>query len=174
MHAGRANTLCYIFNVRADSYILPECLVKPGSFGGLMALYEANFIKLNQLIGGLASATGSGISSAIDDCDLHLTIESITRHTLELRLTYLFVDETTGHVAEPDLLAKVYFDARMVEVTGWKNAQRHQLLRQFDLSFTRPLDWYWVRNNMLGKWLDYLLDQGHGFALGSVETESAS
>jgi uncharacterized protein YqiB (DUF1249 family) len=154
--------------VRADSYILPECLVKPGSFGGLMALYEANFIKLNQLIEELSSCAGAGMSSAIDDCDLYLSVETRTRHTIELRLTYLFPDAITGEVAEPDLLAKVYFDARMVEVAGWKNAHRHQLLRQFDLSYERPLDWYWVRNNMLGKWLDYLLDQGHKFDPASL------
>ena len=33
----------------ADSYIVPECIARPGSFGGLMTLYEANYIKLTQL-----------------------------------------------------------------------------------------------------------------------------
>jgi len=149
--------------VRADSYILPECLVKPGSFGGLMALYEANFIKLNQLVPDLVNCAGAGISVAIDDFDLHLVVESQARYTFELRLTYFFADSVAGYVAEPDLLAKVYFDARMVEVAGWRHARRHHMLRELGLSFERPLDQYWVRNNMLSKWLDYLLDQGHQF-----------
>ena len=30
----------------ADSYIVPECFVRPGTLGGLISLYEGNFIKL--------------------------------------------------------------------------------------------------------------------------------
>jgi uncharacterized protein YqiB (DUF1249 family) len=159
------NTLCYSSNVLVDSYILPECIVHPGSFGGLMVMYEANYIKLNQLVQGLAECSGRRLSHSANGCNLHLTIEERTKYTCHLRLTYLFDDGDDGgkSVADPDLLAKVYFDARMVEVKGWINAEHHSLLRELSRRFYRPLDQYWTRNIMLNKWLDYLLEQGHQF-----------
>jgi uncharacterized protein YqiB (DUF1249 family) len=148
--------------VRIDSYILPECIVRPGSFGGLMALYEANYIKLAQLIPNLDSLAGRVVSCSEDDCDLYLTIEERVRYTSMLRLTYHF--PTDGDlVAEPDLLAKVYFDARMVEVQEWTPGHRDEMLAALDDRFNRPLDHCWVRNMMLSKWLDYLHDKGHRF-----------
>ena len=31
-----------------DSLIVPECIYRPGSFTGLMTIYESNYIKLQQ------------------------------------------------------------------------------------------------------------------------------
>lgn len=160
-------TLWYIPIMLVDSYILPECIVHPGSFGGLMVMYEANYIKLNQLVHRLPHCTGHRLSVSSNGCNLHLTIEERTKYTCHLRLTYLFDDRDSGGnelVADPDLQAKVFFDARMVEVKGWANAHRHELLREVSRRYYRPLDLCWTRNIMLNKWLDYLLDQGHHFA----------
>jgi uncharacterized protein YqiB (DUF1249 family) len=150
----------------ADSYLLPECIVRPGSFGGLMVLYEANFIKLNQLVGGLPLISAAAVSNCADDSDLHLTVEGKTKYTCHIRLTYFFA-ECAEFVAEPDLVAKMYFDARMVEVTDWADAAHHRLLSRFGRHYQRPLDERWSRNMMLGKWLDYLLDKGHQFRCDS-------
>lgn len=154
----------------ADSYILPECIVKPGSFGGLMALYEANFIKLSQLIEGLEQRSDRDLSMIPDDCKLYFAIENRTRYTCELRLTYLFEQQgragggiSAAQVADPDLVARVYFDARMAEVTGWINSHRHELLRSLSRRYQQELDLCWRRNIMLSKWLDYLLERGHRF-----------
>lgn len=146
----------------ADSYILPECIARPGSFGGLMALYEANFIKLAQLVEGLEQRADRDISLVDGDCTLYFAIEQRSKYTCEVRLTYLF-DEPDGMVADPDLLARVYFDARVVEVTGWRQAHRHELLRLLSRRYQQELDLCWTRNMMLGKWLDYLLERGHRF-----------
>jgi len=162
------NSLCYIASVYADSYILPECIVRPGSFGGLMVLYEANFIKLNQLIGNLCDRTGTSISHAAGDCDLYLSMEGRSRYTCQVRLTYLFAGQDAEWVAEPDLLAKVYRDARMVEVRSWVYTHHHEKLRELGARYTRPLDICWTRNIMLSKWLDYLLERGHGFPAQSL------
>jgi uncharacterized protein YqiB (DUF1249 family) len=153
-----------------DSNILTQCFAGPGSFGGLMALYEANFIKLNQLVSGLRDHSGEQLSQAASDCNLHLTIEARTKYTCELRLTYLF-DEGDGpgpdfsatDVADPDLVAKVFFDARMAEVHSWIDSPRHDLLRSLQGRYRRELDLRWSRNIMLSKWLDYLLENGHFF-----------
>jgi uncharacterized protein len=157
-------SLCYIAGVYADSYILPECIVRPGSFGGLMVLYEANFIKLNQLLPGIGKGTGKAVSRTTGDCDLYLDIESCSRYTCQLRLTYRFATAYEQVVAEPDLLARVYRDARMVEVRSWVNTHRHTLLHELDTRYSRPLDLCWTRNMMLSKWLDYLLERGHKFS----------
>ena len=146
-----------------DSYILPECIAKPGSFGGLMALYEANFIKLNQLVDGLDHCTDTLISQSADDCDLYLRIEKRSKYTCELRLTYQF-DEPEGPVADPDLIARVYLDARMAEVKGWIDSHRHELLRMLSRHCHQELGHCWSRNIMFSKWLDYLLDKGHVFS----------
>jgi uncharacterized protein YqiB (DUF1249 family) len=149
-----------------DSYILPDCIAKPRSFGGLMALYEANFLKVRQLIGGLDSRTGRAVSYSESDCNLHLSIEVRSKYTCELRLTYLFAD-AGGTQADPDLLAKVYFDARMAEVRSWADDHQHQLLQALNQRFMNGVDQCWSRNMMFSKWLDYLLEQGHRFPAGS-------
>lgn len=161
-------SLCYIASVYADSYILPECIVRPGSFGGLMVLYEANFIKLNQLIANLGERTGCCVSRAPGDCDLYLSFEERSRYTCQLRLTYMFTGQDGERVPEPDLVAKVYRDARMVEVRSWVYTQHHEKLRELGAIYTRPLDLCWTRNIMLSKWLDYLLERGHAFPAHSL------
>ena len=129
-----------------------------------MVLYEANFIKLIQLAPDLQCGSEQRISKVHNDFDLHLNLGDKTKYTCSLRLTYYFDDELEGRVAEPDLFAKVYFDARMVEVKGWTAGNRHRALRVLGATPGRPLDVCWSRNIMLGKWLDFLLDQGHSLA----------
>lgn len=146
----------------ADSYIVPECIVRPGSFGGLMALYESNFIKLNQLVGWVDGVSSNELSVVPGDERLMLAIESATKYTASLRLTYLF-DENATVIAEPDLMVRVYLDARMTEVRGWANCHRHRVLRRLSNQFKSELDRRWSENMMLSKWLDYLLDCGHSF-----------
>lgn len=145
-----------------DSYLVPECIVRPASFGGLMALYESNFIKLSQLVPGLGQSAGSLVSTTPDDFDLHLSFGRRSKYTCELRLTYLFSD-VGGAVADPDLLARVYFDARLVEVCGWTDVHHHELLRMLSRRYGHELNLCWTRNLMLAKWLDYLRDRGHRF-----------
>ena len=63
----------------ADSYILPQCIVQPGSFGALMALYEANYIKLDALVGEIGAVGECRLSTCAEDMDLFLWVESRTR-----------------------------------------------------------------------------------------------
>jgi len=145
-----------------DSYIMPQCIARPGSFGGLMTLYEANYIKLTQLVPDLPSRSGTSVSTCAADCDLHLTIEHQTKYTCELRLTYLFETET-GKTADPDLIARIYFDARMAEVRSWVDCHQHAVLETLSQEYVRELDQRWNRNIMLSKWLEYLQDRNHYF-----------
>lgn len=159
--------LCYSLNVLADSYIVPECIVRPGSLGGLMSLYESNDIKLRALVPAIPDISGEHVSRTPQDLDLHLRVDGATRYTLDLRLTYLF-GPTGHHDADPDLRLRVYLDARMVEVMSWAVTHRHEALRALAVQAPRELDRRWSRNIMLGKWLDYLAERGHRFGIAKL------
>ena len=119
-------------------------------------------IKLAQIVPALSARSGSHVSRSPGDCDLHLHIEKHTKYTCELRLTYLFDDEG-GLVADPDLVVRVYYDARMAEVRSCINQHRHAMLNVLSEECGRELDQRWSRNIMLSKWLDYLYEQRHIF-----------
>jgi uncharacterized protein len=147
-----------------DSDMVTECLVLPGTLGGLISLYEANFIKLSALVGRADCDTGWFVSSSGRDLPLHLNVEEGSRYTRLLRLTYLF-EEPAGPVADPDLAVKVYLDARLAEVVAWADFHRHDVLASLVRQYGRELDRRWAHNMVLSKWLDYLLDNGHGFSV---------
>lgn len=147
-----------------DSYILPECIVRPASFGGLMTLYEANYIKFMQLVPALSGRKGGFLSQTPEDCDLHLNIGQQSKYTCELRLTYLFEEGgDEDNVFDPDLVVRIYYDARMAEVYSWINQHRHTVLHTLNSQCKSHLNQRWARNIMLGKWLEYLTDRGHSF-----------
>jgi uncharacterized protein YqiB (DUF1249 family) len=148
----------------ADSYIVPECIVRPGTLGGLISLYEGNFIKLIALLGDTTASTGHFVSRCRADCDLHLSVEEGSRFTRMLRLTYVF-DEASGTVADPDMALKIFLDARVAEVVSWAGFHRHGFLETLGARYGRELDRRWARNMVLSKWLDYLLDNGHTYAV---------
>lgn len=146
-----------------DSDIVPECMALAGTLGGLVSLYESNFLKLRALLGdpaGLPIATG--LSRSPTDQDLHLSVEEGSRYTRLLRLTYVF-DEPDGRVADPDLVVRLYLDARVAEVVTWAEFHRHEGLAGLARHYPRELDRRWVRNMVLSKWLDYLLEHGHRY-----------
>lgn len=129
-----------------------------------MALYESNYIKLLLLLGELPAGDIDAISRAEDDLPLHLSqcAADATRYTQDLQLTYIFGSDLLPPT-DPDLRVRVYRDARMAEVRNWAPHHRHSTLLQLRRAYGRELDRRWSRNQMLGKWLDYLLDKGHGF-----------
>jgi len=127
-----------------------------------MALYEGNFIKLNQLVNDLSHRAVHGVSFSARDADLHLEIEGRTRYTCSLRMTYFF-PEATGLAADPDLRARIYFDARLAEVCGWAERHYHDALRTLTRQCRSELDHRWRVNIMFSKWLDFVLEHGHRF-----------
>ncbi len=150
-----------------DSYIVPECVFGPGSFGGLMALYESNYLRLIRLLDTVQVSEARALNScSADDEDLFLTVESATRYTQVLRLTYLF-EESGGRIADPDLCIRVYLDARMTEVVSWAEHHQHEVLRDLHSRVSRQVNKCWRRNMVLSKWLDYLLEKGHSFTLAT-------
>lgn len=127
-----------------DSQLVPQTIVKPKSFVGLMALYESNYLRLKHLIPGIEQLDGCYRSRVAGDCDLHVDIIERCRYTLTLSLTYRF--ETGGtDVSVPDMMVRVYLDGRQAEA----------------MCLCERLETRWKRNVVLNKWLEYLTDQGH-------------
>ncbi len=163
--------------MQTDSLIVPQTLIKPRSFSGLMSLYESNYLRLHQLIPTLDSARGVDCSLTGGDLPLHADIIERTRYTCTLQLTYLFAedpgksDPVASHVgatreaglwlADPDLRLRVYFDGRLAEVMSLTSSHRHAILRHIAACHREELDLRWQRNMMLNKWLEYCIEAGH-------------
>jgi hypothetical protein len=145
----------------ADSLIIPECIYRPGSFTGLMTIYESNFLKLKQLTASFTGSVPEIVSSSARDCDVHLTLLKREPYTTTLKLTYWFREADGTVVPDPDLTLRVYHDARLVEAVAGRERHRHHKLREIALPADTELDRRWRINMMLNKWLDYLLDVGH-------------
>lgn len=137
---------------------------KPRSFTGLMSVYDSNYIGLNRLLGQAVPAQGAVlVSNRADDLPLQLDCIERCRYTTTLKLTYWF-EEGGMRVPDPDLLVRIYHDARMAEAMQCRHNRRHPLLRRFATGHGGELQRRWNINLMLNKWLDYCLERGHGFA----------
>ena len=143
-----------------DSHLVPETIAKPGSFVGLMALYESNYLRLFRLIPELDRIDGCFHSRVVGDCDLHVEILERCRYTLTLSLTY-HLETDDGVLIDPDITVRAYLDGKLAEVMAIGECQRHTPLRQLVREHRRELDRRWRLNTVLNKWLDYLSEQGH-------------
>ncbi len=149
--------------VFADSLIVPQCVYRPGSFTGLMTIYESNYMKFRQLVGDLSFMDTPWVSSVADDCDLYLKCTRREPYTTTLQLTYWFEEGEAECIADPDLTVRLYHDARLAEARGVCTSHRHAVLRALANGHSVELDRRWHSNIMLNKWLDYLLEIGHRF-----------
>lgn len=148
----------------ADSSLLPECIYRPRSFSGLMLLYESNYLKLTGLVGELDSDTSSWISRTRQDNDLFLTRTLKEAYTTTLRMTYWLHGPDGIAIRDPDMTIRIYHDAGQAEAVVCRQGHQHRLLREIRRSHAGELSRRWQINMMLNKWLDYLIDKGHGFA----------
>lgn len=144
-----------------DSLLVPQCVYRPGTFTGLMTLYESNYVKLNQLAAALEWPADALVSSSPRDQDLYAEIVRREPYTTTLRLTYWFHDADGVAVPDPDIIVRVYHDARLVEAVSSRDAHRHTRLRELAGSSNAELDRRWRLNMLLNKWFDYLFEVGH-------------
>jgi uncharacterized protein YqiB (DUF1249 family) len=145
-----------------DSLLVPQCVYRPGTFTGLMSLYESNYIKLRYLVADLDWPADVIVSASTRDQALHAEVLRREPYTTTLRLTYWFDDGSgSGAVPEPDLVLRVYRDARLVEAVSNAESHRHAKLREWASAGRTELDRRWRRNMFLNKWLDYLFEVGH-------------
>ncbi len=143
-----------------DYFLVPETIVKPKSFIGLMSLYESNYLRLLQLIPELNRLDGYYRSRVAGDCDLHVEILERRRYTVTMSLSYFFYEESV-RIADPDMKVRVYLDGQLAESMGFSGERRHAAFGRLMRMHRAELDARWHRNIILNKWLDYLMDQGH-------------
>ena len=143
-----------------DYQLVPQTIVKPKSFVGLMAMYESNYLRLLHLLSDLEQLDGCFRSRVAGDCELYVDILERCRYTVTLSLTYYFEGEQ-GRVADPDLTVRAYLDGKLAEAMSLTGNHRHAELRRLAKAHRAELDARWKRNVVLNKWLEYLTDQGH-------------
>ena len=143
-----------------ESQIVPETIIKPRSFVGLMSLYESNYIRLLNVVPELDRIDGCFRSSVAGDCCLHVEILERCKYTITLSLTYQF-ETDDGLIADPDMQVRAYLDGQLAEVLSLRGDVRHAELRRLVRVHRQELDVRWRRNVILNKWLEYLIDQGH-------------
>jgi uncharacterized protein YqiB (DUF1249 family) len=143
-----------------DCQLVPQTIIKPKSFVGLMSLYESNYLRLLRLIPELDRLDGCYRSRVAGDCDLCVEIIERCRYTVTLSLTYFFENEN-GRTADPDMTVRAYLDGQLAESMNLSGEYRHAELRRLAREHRLELNVRWQRNVLLNKWLEYLTDQGH-------------
>jgi hypothetical protein len=143
-----------------DYQLVPQTIIKPQSFVGLMAMYESNYLRLMRLIPELERLDGCFRSRVAGDCELFVDVLERCRYTVTLSLTYFFEGEN-GRIADPDMTVRAYLDGRLAEAMSLPGNHRHSELRRLAKAHRAELNARWRRNVVLNKWLEYLSDQGH-------------
>ena len=143
----------------------------PGRFETLMGLYAENYHRLARLFAPHELPAGRYVSSVDDGLDVHLQVQEHHPYTVELELTYGFVDAHTGQRA-PSAQLRMYTDAHVAEALHC-HPGRHlwQVLGPF--SPVHSVFQYRLRmNRFLARWLEYLAEQGH--STGTLEPQPES
>lgn len=138
-------------------------LVQPRSFAGLMTLYEGNHARLRQMLGDLRRLPCRLVSRSPTDLSIHLTLDQRSRYTTSLRMTY-WLDLNGRRAADPDLLLRIYHDARLVEAMSCCAPSRFAAFGGVSHLAAPGLGRRWSLNILLSKWLEHCLDHRHSFA----------
>jgi uncharacterized protein YqiB (DUF1249 family) len=132
----------------------------PGRFGYLMGLYSENYHRLAKLFAPHQLGPGTYVSSVDDGLDVRLEIQERHPYTIELELTYAFVDEETGRPS-PSAQLRMYTDAHVAEAMHCRPGKRlWEVLGPFPPAHT-VLQHRLRMNGFLTRWLEYLAEQGH-------------
>ncbi len=125
-----------------------------------MAVQEEIYRQLMLLIPDAISSSDWLVSRVSGSPPLYLQVLERHRYTDFLRLTYAFNED--GHeIHNPNAHIRLYYDARIAEVTSYSWGQG---IRRFASPYLPPrnvLIRNWRLNQALDKWLTYLLGQGH-------------
>ena len=143
----------------------------PGRFEFLMGLYAENYHRLAKLFAPQDLESGAYRSDVDDGLPVHLVVQERHPYTLELELTYSFLDAHTGQRA-PSAQLRMYTDAHVAEAMHC-HPGRHlwQVLGPFPAAQT-VLQHRLQMNGFLLRWLEYLAGQGH--SIGTLEQIGAS
>lgn len=134
-----------------------------GRFAWLMALYTENHGRIARLFPVRSLATGRWVSDVGDGLPLHIDVIEQHPYTSEMRLSYAIPDPVTGE-PDPSAYLRLYHDAHQLEATHCYVGRRWQDVIGLNPSPQRLLGHRMRMNTFLGKWLQYLVERGHGEA----------
>lgn len=137
---------------------------RPQSFAALMDMYEMNYMQLRLLLGSLRKLQGQRVAHAAGHLPLSVVVKEQSRHTTTLMLTYHFMDDL-GEVVDtrPDLIVRIYHDARQAEVVTHKCRFSDLRVRYWWKKNDSMLLCRWRMNRFLFKWLRYLRRHDYQF-----------
>ena len=149
------------------------------TLNGLCDLYDLNYALLLELMPALANRERysewlagnvthlSLPTTAGADEPLHARVVECSPYTTTIKLSYHFFDESAAEgerwVPDPDLEVRVYHDAQQAETLHCGRNTHCDILRQFRGAASSGMERRWQVNQLLHKWLEYLLHHGQRF-----------
>lgn len=139
---------------------LKSLVLDAPSVGALVDLCEENYVYMLRIAPSLASMQGISYSTLSNHQDLHLEILEQSKYTTIVRLTYYFQGLDGCSEPDPDVVLRVYHDAKQLEV---------QSLNQKTLPVERLYESpgllnKWRVSLFISKWLSYCCSQKHYFS----------
>lgn len=136
------------------------------SFTSLMEVYEQNYFLLRALQQKIRQHHAPGWDKLVltgdDDMQLYITLLEESPYTVTWHFSYFFwEDEGETRIADPDLEVRLYYDARQAEALHCGTNQRCIFLRDFRTQIGSPLERKWQINQLLHKWLAYLISHDY-------------
>ena len=133
---------------------------KKVTYSNISDIFELNFIKISRLIPLLPSIKDDFVAIKKPSNDLFLLCHDKAPYTATYTLTHKIKSQEVI-INRPDICFKIYFDARLLEVTSICKETRindsHPLIDDCsDLAFQLELNLFMLR------WLDYCLDRYNG------------
>lgn len=156
--------------LEASHLVLSGC--QPRSLASLLDVQECSYRRLHRLAPELGAMDGTRVSRVAGALDLYLSVLERHPYTTTVNLTYRF-REPGGWLAEPNLTARIYHDARLVEAVSHSRRHPPHVLRCLRRAVPSELELKWELNRFLQRWLGYCLHQGHLF-LGLSEAPRAT
>lgn len=140
--------------------LLQPVAVLPNRFGYLMGLYAENYRRLARLFAAHRLEEGFYASNVDDGLAVHLKVLERQPYTVDVCLSYAALDDDTG-MPTPSAQLRIYLDARVAEAMHCEPGRAlWQVLGP--LSPTQSVVQHRLRMaTFLGKWLEYLAEQGH-------------
>jgi uncharacterized protein YqiB (DUF1249 family) len=141
-----------------------ETIWNPGRFETLMVLYEENYIKLRRLAPDLYAMPTGSVLRIPGEVPLILEVSDRQKYTSTIRLTFEFEHEEGGVQLEPDLVIRIYHDARSAEAVLESSAGQFgvelKTPQKVEVSMQKRVE----INRFLNRWLTYCLREGHQFS----------
>jgi len=130
-------------------------------FAMLMGVYGENYRRFRKLLGDPRKTPPSALSTGLDGVRLHLVKLETHRYTDVFGLSYRFSELEPGS-QDPFAFVRLYHDAKLAEATHCEPGDRLQQLYAAKSPYFELIEHRWRMNLFINRWLEYLLDQGHG------------